>query len=228
METIILLVAIASFWGAVWFLSNFFSYTAIIRRKLHNTKAANIAVCKDNEVVRLNGIVEKFESTLIAPLSKRSCVYYQVVIEVRKSSGRVNDWETLIHSERAVNFFLVEEESNEKAVISTHRVWQELSHQVVYKSGKLNETERKNFEHYLERHGQSSRGFLGSSKTMRYYESVLLPGDEVSVAGKALWKNGVQLGLPDKEKILYLKAIDQKTPLYLRNLSVSDTEELSY
>ncbi len=202
---------------AIWWLSNYFSTAAVISRKLRNTKAASIMTCKDNDVVRLTGQVERYESMLVAPLSKRECVYYQVIVEAHGNSARSDEWETIIHSERAVNFFLAEKESNKKALISTHRVMNQLGHCEIYESGELTEAERINLEQFLARHGHSSRGFLGISRTMRYFESVLLIGDQVSVAGKSLWKNGAELGFPGKEKILYLKAIDEKTPLFLSN-----------
>ena len=145
-------------------------------------------------------------------------MYYQIVIEVNSRNGRANNWETLIHSERAVNFLLAEVGGNEKAVISTHRVLNDLAHEVEYHSGLMNAA-GKNLEEYLARHGHSSRGFLGISKSLRYFERVLLPGDRISVVGKTLWKSGAQLGFPDKEKMLYIKAIDEKTPLYLSNFS---------
>ena len=197
-------------------LNKYYNNAATIKRKFSQVRFTNIVDCQDNDIVRLSGMVETYQSTIVAPISKITCLYYEIIVRERDTSEESNMWITLVHSQRAVDFLISEKESNHKALISTrsvlyHMVPREVYHSS-YKRGNgivLNE--------YLKRHG------IDNVKTYESYETcvtenILEAGDIVSVAGKVVWKSTGQLDLDhNEEKILYVKAIDEKTPSFLSN-----------
>jgi hypothetical protein len=62
-------------------VSYFFSPSYRISKQLKNTRRKPIQNVRENEYVKIVGKAVNFDMPLTAPMSKRSCVYYKIVVE---------------------------------------------------------------------------------------------------------------------------------------------------
>ncbi len=183
MEPIIPLIflGIAAVIGAVSF---FFSDKLKVMRELNAQKATPIANFKHAQIGKIVGRVKKVNLILNAPLSGRPCVFYQVIVEQKVSSGKSTSWKKIIHDQKAVNFMVTDGATD--ALIELEKVNAYLVKDVNLKSSTWSPASRK-LELYLRQHKTSSSTFLGQ-KTLRYKEGILHIGETVAVKGQGLWE----------------------------------------
>ena len=170
----------------------FYSNTKnVIRRKLNKTKTTPISSCKENQYVKIIGKAEKLNKTLIAPISKTPCLYYQIIIETINNSNNALGvfWETVFKDEQSVDFIIETKEG--KAIVEISR---SQNHKKVYltkdkqmRSGIFNDAP-KYIENYLASHGESSEGLFGFNKSMRYSEGIIEIGEPVAILGIANYR----------------------------------------
>ncbi|HEY6159952.1 MAG TPA: hypothetical protein VI112_01980 [Bacteroidia bacterium] len=191
-----------------------FSKAAVIRRKLRESEGRRISSVKDGEVAKVVGRVVFPGRTLSAPLSKRKCSYFHVLVEVHHGKG---GWQTLIEEEKAGDVVL--QDGKYYAVVQTGKVNTFLVADKEYSSGTFNDASEV-LEKYLGTHGQRSTDFLGFNRSLRYKEGVLEKNEVAAVLGKARWANkwDSRLNIP-AEKVLILEPSDTE-PVYM-----SDAEE---
>ncbi len=81
-------------------------------------------------------------------------------------------------------------------------------------SGAISDPEAKaRIEHYLNRSGKTGKNgsIWGYGSGMRFYETILFPGDEVEVMGTGHWKN-------KNTPLEYLQMRNDKKSVYITNI----------
>lgn len=155
-------------------------------RALKKAKFTSFQSVKENEYVKVKGQAKFVKQPLIAPLSGRECVFYQILVE--KKSGK-NGWSTLINETRTEDFFI--ESRGEMAIVKSAIA---NSNRIIFlekdkkmKSGFYNDANHR-LEAYLKTKGEKSTNLLGFNRSMRYQEGIIEPSEEVTVMGVANWK----------------------------------------
>ncbi|TND08306.1 MAG: hypothetical protein FD123_2337 [Bacteroidetes bacterium] len=180
-ELVILFIIIVA---ALAVLGYYFSRKAVVRRGLRKSEEKKIGHFSDGDTGRVVGRVVFAGRTLTAPLSKRSCVYYHVVVEEYRSSGKSGSWHTVIEEEQKGDVVIFD--GSHYAVIDTGNAKTYLVPDANYSSGTFNDATHE-LEQFLQRHNRTSTGLLGFNKSLRYREGVLERDETFAVAGRGRW-----------------------------------------
>lgn len=192
----------------IFIASKFFNRIARIKRKLKKANYKKITHFRDGDVAKIVGQVEFADNPLIAPLSKRECAYYYILIEQKVSSNDGSRWKTIIEEEKS-NAFLIKE-GNGCALINCDNIKSYIVQDKKYASGFLNDA-TDNLESYLNKKGYESIGLFGFNKKIRYKEGVLEEGEEIALYGKGVWKEAIELNLlEDYGKVLEITPTDKE------------------
>lgn len=203
--------------GVIVFLSFYFSNKTVVKRKLKKANVIKISNFMSGETAKINGSVEIVDKPLIAPLSKRECAYYHVVVEENVSSGKSSHWETLIEEEDSCQFVI--RDGRSCAYIDDENIKSYIVDDWKSSSGFMNDADDF-LEEYLQAHGYKSENFLGLNKTIRYREGVLEQGERIAVLGKGEWKSASQCNLSENySRILVISSPDEG------NVYLSDAPE---
>lgn len=193
-----------------------------VRRQLKRIPKKSISEVQDGETVRISGSIVLAGKTLVAPLSKRPCAYYHVVVKIRRrnpvfrhSSGYyrlIDDESTRINDETPGH--IVIRDGEHYAWIDTRSIKTYLEEDKHYSSGFFKDATPE-MNAYLARFNSKSTSFLGMNETMKYSEALLEEDEQIVAAGKAQWveTKKMNIKLPAK-RILYITATD-RTPVYL-------------
>lgn len=183
---IIIVVCIAALIG---FLVYYFGTKQVIIRKLKKINPKPIGSLKTNELSKITGKALHVTEPLIAPFSKRQCIFYTMKIEQKKSNGKNSYWKTIVKEEKFQDFF-VERNGDYVIVQPTQHPKNYLSHLVVDKkqeSGTFNDPTPE-FEKLLHSYNIETTGFFGFNKSIKYTEGIIEIGERITVAGIAKWK----------------------------------------
>lgn len=168
------------------FFGIYFSSKHRILRELKKIRRKAIHSVRENEYVKIVGKAKHADEPLIAPLSKRKCVYYDVKVEEKRGKH----WKVIIDDVQFQDFFI--NTGTESAILNlrvqrddTKRIHLVTDHSL--NSGFLKKTDPE-IERYLQLHGNKSAGFLGMNKTLRYKESIIELNEEIAVMGIGKWK----------------------------------------
>lgn len=168
------------------FVGLYFSSKNRILRELKKRPRKAIQNVRENEYVKIIGKAKHAGEPLIAPLSKRKCVYYD--IKVKEQQGK--HWRTIIDDVAYEDFFI--QTGTESAIVNlkvqtseTQRVYLVEDHSK--NSGTFKDAP-KELEAYLHLHGHKSEGFFGLNKGLRYSESIIEVDEEIAVLGIGKWK----------------------------------------
>jgi hypothetical protein len=171
-------------------LNYFFSKKQKIIRSLSKLPIKQISRLKNNEFTRFSGKALNVKEPLVAPFSKRKCVFYVMKIEKKKRTGKNTYWSTLVNEESTQEFFL--EENGDFAIVRpTQNPKNYTSYLMVDKkinSGTFNDPNPK-FMQLLKHYNIESENFFGLNKSLRYSEAIIEIGEEITVAGIAKWKS---------------------------------------
>ncbi len=165
--------------------STFFSKKNRILRELKKVRRKAIHNVRSNEYVKIVGKTKYAGTPLVAPLSKRKCVYYD--IKVKEKRGK--HWKNIIDDVQFQDFFI--QAGTESAVIhlSDKRANEKRIHLVAdhtFSSGFLNNADEKT-EQFLKQYGKNSTGTLGFNRTIRYTERIIELDEEIAVMGIGKW-----------------------------------------
>jgi len=164
----------------------FFNKKNKLIRALKKAKFTSLQSVKENDYAKVSGNAKFVTEALIAPLSGRECVLYQIKVE--RSRGK-NGWETMVDDIRAQDFFI--EHNGEMAIVKTsvggslRNIFLEKDQKM--KSGSFNDANHR-LVAYLKTHGEKSTNWLGLNRTIRYHEGIIEPNEKVTVMGVAQWK----------------------------------------
>lgn len=184
---IIIVICVAA---TIGFLVYYFSLKQRIIRKLKTINIKPIGSLKTNELSKITGKALHVKEPLLAPFSKRPCIFYSIKIEERKSSGKSSHWKTIYKEDKFQDFF-VERNGDYVIVQPKQNPKNYLSHLVVDKketSGTFKDPSPE-FEELLKSYNINTTGFLGFNKALRYTEGIIEVGERITVAGIAKWKS---------------------------------------
>lgn len=189
-KNILIVAAIFLVMAIVGFLVYYYSKKQQIIRTLSKLRKLNaIGSLRQNEFAKITGKALHVHEPLIAPFSKRKCVFYSIQIQQRKQRGKSSHWENIISEEKTQDFFV--EKNGEYVIIKPIKSPKNYkSYLVVDKetsSGTFNDASSK-FETLLKEYNIKSTGFLGFNKQLRYKEAIIEVGEEITVAGLVKWK----------------------------------------
>jgi hypothetical protein len=162
----------------------YFNPKQIILRKLKKIRLKPIVSLKDNEWVKVNGKAVNIQAPLIAPLSKRKCVYFTIKIEKKVSTGKNSHWKTVVNEEKIDPFFI---EQNGRVVLvnPTQNPKNYVSFLVIdskFTSSIFNKPTTEALA-LLEKYSIDSKNFFGFHKQLRFQEGVIEIGENITVAG---------------------------------------------
>lgn len=158
----------------------------IIRAFKKNRKRA-INSISENEYVKVIGKAKPIKTPLVAPLSGRLCVYYQVVVEAKGNKH----WRRIINDIKTQDFFI--ETNTEMAIIKAAAIEQNTCTCYFVKDFKKNSGFKTQvpdkLEAYLKTHQKKTRSVFGVNKTIRYTEAIIALNEKIGVKGIAKWKS---------------------------------------
>ncbi len=190
----------------------YFSTKQQIIRTLTKLPNKSIGGLKPNDFTKFTGKALHIKEPLIAPFSKRKCVFYVIKIQQKKNTGKSSYWDTIINETKIQDFFL-EKNSDYVMVRPTQNPKNYKSYLVVDKrtnSGTFKEPTPE-FKTLLNHYNIKSENYFGFNKQLRYTEAIIEIGEEITVAGIAKWK---KLNTPVKgynySKIAALESTDKQ------------------
>lgn len=170
-------------------LSYYFSSKQKVIRRLSKLPMKRIGSLQTNEFSKISGKALQIKAPLIAPYSKRKCIFYTIKIEQKKKNGKSSTWRTLVKEEKVQDFF-IEKGGDFVTVKPTQNPKNYTSHLVVDErtsSGTFNDSSLK-FEKLLNQYNIKSTGVFGLNKQLRCKEGIIEVGEQITVAGIAKWK----------------------------------------
>lgn len=168
--------------GCIVFIAIWYSRKQIVKRKLNETKEKPIEQCFEGDVVRLKGRIVRGDKLLIAPLTRKKCVYYHVVVNREiLDEDLTTDSYTIIDEEEIVDFKLNNGKSFTWIDTSFSKTYS--IKETTFTSGTFNDA-TPNLEKYLNMHNVESENFLGTNKSLVYTEMRLEETQEIVVCGK--------------------------------------------
>lgn len=192
----------------------YFSDNAIIKRALRKVPAKRIGDFRDGDTGRITGRVVFAGKTLIAPLSKRPCAWFDITVEeyYRTHSNRGGRWMVIINAKKSADVVLFD--GTHYALIDTKYADSYLVKDGKYESGTFNDAS-DDLEFFLSEYGTTSTGFLGLNRQLRYREGILEKGETCSVSGTGRWVEAKEKGLDiPAQKILVISTKEGK-PVYV-------------
>ncbi len=141
-----------------------FSDAAKAKRALRKVPRVKVKDMRLHQTVRVVGKVRYADEPLIAPLSKRPCTFFEVMVEEGRAKGNRVVWEDIFCSTRGRNFFIEDETGRAHVKFEDVEV-------VINKDSDSHSTWLKkapeNFEAFLNEHGMSSKGRRLEAKALR-------------------------------------------------------------
>ena len=188
-NVLIIIPIIIAVVGIIAFLSYYYSVKQVILRVLSRTPVKSVGGMKANEFTKVSGKALHVKAPLIAPLSRRECVFYSIKIQKRVSNGKSTHWKTILKEEKTQEFFI---DNNGDYVIV--RPVDKPRNYACYlvedkktSSGTFNDPTPE-FESLLRQYNIEPTNFLGFNKSLRYREGIIEVGERITVGGIAKWK----------------------------------------
>lgn len=174
----------------VLFIVFYFNSKQIIKRtlrKIPNTRS--IISIRKNELTKITGKALHVQEPLIAPFSKRKCVFYNIVIEEKRRSNNSSRWVTILDRDEIQPFFI--EKNGDQLIVNPTKKPKNYKRYLIkdstVSSGTFNDPTPE-FEALLKRYNIKGTNFFGFNKSLRYSEGIIEVGEEITVAGIANWK----------------------------------------
>lgn len=175
--------------GGVFFFSFYFSKKNVIIRTLKKIPSKPATGLKTNELNKVSGKALHVKEPLIAPFSKRKCVYYQIIIQQRVSTGKSTSWKTIVEDEKYQEFFI--ETKNDFVIVNPiqhqYNLACYLTKDKELNSGSFNDPTPE-LKQVLGAYNINPETFFGFNKRLRYKEGIIEIGEIVTVAGISKWK----------------------------------------
>ncbi len=166
---ILLLVGVAG--GLIWYLGK----RQALMRRLKQAKPWSIGELPEDTLGKIVGHARPVAETLTAPISGRSCVFYEV--SVVQDHGKSSS--TIIHELQGVPFYL--EDGTGRAIVDPRGAEVVLEQDFSTSSGTLDDATPVETA-FLQRHGKEPKGWV-FNKSLRYRESIIGIGESVAVLG---------------------------------------------
>ncbi|WP_299250295.1 hypothetical protein [uncultured Lacinutrix sp.] len=188
MPTPLIIILVVCVIALIAFLIYYFLPKTIILRRLKKLPYSKIGSLQNHKYSKIEGKALNVETPLIAPLSKRKCVYYKIMIQKKVSSGKNSHWSTVVEEDLIQDFFV--EQAGERLLIfpknKPKNYYDYLVTDKTTNSGSFNDPTPE-FKALLKKYNIDSEGFFGFNKQLRYYESIIEIGERITVAGFVKW-----------------------------------------
>jgi hypothetical protein len=169
--------------GLVW--QHFFNADARIKRALRGVARTAMRDVRDGAVGKVVGTLAYVGEPLVAPLTRRTCAYYLVLVEAWRSTGRSGYWAQIVREERRQDFALRDADGTRALVhIADARV--SVVRDASFTSGTFKDPTPE-LEAFMSARGLTTRGWV-FNKSIRYMEGVLEAGESIAVGGLARWE----------------------------------------
>jgi hypothetical protein len=153
--------------GSIAFCVYYFQPKTTILRRLKKLPHQRIGSLRTNIYSKIEGVAVNIEAPLIAPLSKRKCVFYKILIQKKVSSGKSSRWKTLVDKEHIQDFFI--EQTGERLVVLPTKVpknyYDYLVTDKTTNSGTFNNPTPE-FKSLLKFYNIASEGLFGFNNTL--------------------------------------------------------------
>jgi len=185
----------------------YFNRTRRIRAALNDGSRVWMCNAATGNVVKIVGVVQPTNFPLIpSPIGGRPCAFYQVRVQEYRRNGRSHYWYNALTEEIGQDFFISDGTGMVRIPFCLPDLMAELSKGIHSRSGVFNNA-TPNCEALLNRHGQSSMGFI-FNRTLRFAEGSLAPGDTVAVLARF-----------ERDPILPNVLVARPPPLEMREVS---------
>ncbi len=157
-----------------------YSTPQVIKRALSTHRRVPITEASAGRRIKIVGRVGAVAEPLVAPISGRPCVHWQVWIESKQPSGKGTFWREVLHTGAAQDFFLSDETG--RAVVSPGETWT-----FAAARSRSGETRgRGRTDHVIEAllHA-NERARPSGSEGLRCFEAVYEIDQEIAVVGLA-------------------------------------------
>lgn len=186
----------------------FFRKKARVHAAISNTPAKKISEVQEGESVSIQGKVVYLGKTMLAPLSKRKCVYCHVTVKDSSSPGETFRNNIDIDVEYAEDVVIFDGENY--AVINMQNTVSSISMDEYFYSGFWNIASLE-LRAFLKAHGERETDYVGWSLDLIAKEGVVEEGEILSVAGKASWRKTYEFDFKiPGTKVLYISPLDDR------------------
>lgn len=173
------------------FLGLLFSYREIGKIiRMIRTSTGDIVSLPADEQVEVVGQADG-EAALRSPITKTPCVFWQVVVSEKRSSGKSSHWVT-VYSNKSTAPFNVHDGTGRMQVYPSRGMELLLRDDVKQSSGIFSSLDEQT-QTALKEMGVETKGFLNLNKNMRVQERYIEQGDQIYLLGKTTSKIGARV-----------------------------------
>lgn len=173
----------------VFILMFFFSKKKRLIRFLKKIPNGSITNLKLGKLSKIKGEVLNVDVPLISPITNQSCVFYSLKIQTKKRRGKNNYWNTVVNVEEIQNFLI--KKDGDLLIVKLDQKTKNYSTLIAGNQKKI----IGNFKDFdvsirdrLNKYHSNTMSIRGNMK-LRYIETIIKIGNEVTVAGIAEYKN---------------------------------------
>jgi hypothetical protein len=158
--------------------------------RMIRTSTGDIASLQADQQVEVVGKAYG-EAGLRSPITKTPCVFWQVVVSEKRSSGKSSRWVT-VYSNSSTAFFDVQDATGRMRVHPSRGMELLLQDDVKKSSGIFSSLDEET-QAALTEMGVETKGFLNMNKNMRVQERYIEQGDEIFLFGKTASNGGARV-----------------------------------
>jgi hypothetical protein len=181
MSAIIVLLVIGAAVAGVMAIQ-YYSGDETTKRKLRDAATWPIGSFPENTVGRVIGQSYALTPPMVAPLTGRPCVMYDVKIEEHVSNGKSSHWKQVIRERKSQPFVLVDDSG--RAIVDPSHATALLVFDSKTSSGLFDPANVVE-ENFLHRHAQASKGWV-FNRSLRYSEAIVGIGETIAVLGSGV------------------------------------------
>lgn len=167
-------------------VSSFFSPDRRNLRAMRKHARLAIAEAKDGEIVSIQGEIQAVDEGLIAPISGRRCVHYEVTIEEWVKRMKNSGWEETLTEKKSIDFRIAD--ATGTALVETSSFIATVTRNLHTESEPYLDPPKRILS-VFKRHKRDALDAKGVVKRLRYEEGVLKPGASVVIVGRARWED---------------------------------------
>jgi hypothetical protein len=158
--------------------------------RMIRTSTGDIASLQADEQVEIVGKAYG-EAGLRSPITKTPCVFWQVVISEKRSSGKSSHW-AIVYSRNSTELFSVQDGTGRMQVYPSRAMELLLQDDVKQSSGIFSSLDEQT-QAALTELGVETKGFLNMNRNMRVQERYIEQGDEIYLLGKTASNGGTRV-----------------------------------
>lgn len=168
----------------VYIYNTFFSKKALAKQHFKKEKESKIFNFKNGEQGKIIGKAECATSPLIAPLSGKKCVFYEVIV----SEPTEDNNSIVIKKSKSKEFYIVNHTG--KVLVNPKNAIYEIKNDININSGLLKKPNNKMLT-FLKANDIEPKNFLGISKSLTFQEKSIEVGELIGIRGKGLYDTSI-------------------------------------